>query len=95
MYVNGNDNLASVVLGSSSFYDMMSRVQMANRIAEYDEDLINNILGEIDELEASKKDLESERLNLQMKQEDQKSVRKKRQQKEKLSTLKCRIPRMK
>lgn len=72
MYVNGNDNLASVVLGSSSFYDMMSRVQMANRIAEYDEDLINNILGEIDELEASKKDLESERLNLQMKQEDQK-----------------------
>ena len=71
MYVTGNDNLASVLLGSASFYDMMSRVQMVNRIAEYDDELINNILDEIDSLEKSKKDIETERLNLQLKLEEQ------------------------
>jgi len=72
MYMTGNENLASVVLGSASFYDMMSRVQMVNRMAEYDEELIESILQEIDELEKSKKDIETERITLQMKQEEQK-----------------------
>ena len=72
MYVNSNETSASVVLGSSSFYDMMSRVQMINRVAEYDDELINNILGEIDELESSKSDLETEKLSLQMKLDEQK-----------------------
>lgn len=71
MYVSGNDTSASIILGSSSFYDMMSRVQMINRIAEYDDKLINNILDEIDRLEESKSNLESEKLNLTMKLEDQ------------------------
>lgn len=71
MYVSGNESAASVVLGSSSFYDMMSRVQMINRIAEYDDKLIDEILTEIQSLEQSKKDLEAEKLNLQMKLEEQ------------------------
>lgn len=72
MYVTGNDNLATVVVGTSSFYDMLSRVEMVNRIASYDEELINDILGEIDAMEQSKKDLESEKLTLEMRLEEQK-----------------------
>ncbi|NLT08679.1 MAG: peptidoglycan DD-metalloendopeptidase family protein, partial [Ruminococcus sp.] len=71
MYVSGNDNLASIVLGTGSFYDVMSQVESANRMAEYDEKLINSILDEIDNLEQSKKDLESEKLTLEMKKQDQ------------------------
>lgn len=71
MYMNSNDSAASMVLGSTSFYDMMARVQMINRVAEYDDKLINDILNEIEALEQSKKDLESEKLNLTMKLEDQ------------------------
>ncbi len=71
MYMTGNESAASVVLGSTSFYDMMSRVQMINRIAEHDDNLINEILTEIQSLEQSKKDLEAEKLNLQMKLEEQ------------------------
>ncbi len=71
MYVSGNETSASVVLGSSSFYDMMSRVQMINRIAEYEDNLIDEILTEIKSLEQSKKDLEAEKLNLQMKLDEQ------------------------
>ena len=72
MYVTGNDNLATVMVGTSSFYDMLSRVEMVNRIASYDEELITDILTEIDSMEQSKKDLESEKLTLEMRLEDQK-----------------------
>ena len=72
MYISGNDNLASVMVGNSSFYDILSRVEMMNRIAAYDEQLIDDILEDIDNMEQSKKELESERLTLQMKNEEQK-----------------------
>lgn len=71
MYMNGNDTSASIVLGSSSFYDMMSRVHMINRIAEYDDKLIDEIVTKIESLEQSKKDLEREKLNLSMKLDEQ------------------------
>ena len=71
MYISGNENLASVVVGTSSFYDMISRVEMVNRIASYDEQLINDILADIDEMEQSKKNLESEKLTLEMKMDEQ------------------------
>ena len=71
MYMSSSENPASVILGSDSFYDIMSRIQMINKVAEYDEELITSILDEIDSLEQSKKDLETERLSLQMKLEDQ------------------------
>ena len=71
MYMSSSENPASVILGSDSFYDIMSRIQMINKVAEYDEELITSILDEIDNLELSKKNLETERLSLQMKLEDQ------------------------
>lgn len=71
MYINSNDSAATMVLGSTSFYDMMARVQMINRVAEYDDKLINDILNEIEALNQSKSDLESEKLNLTMKLEEQ------------------------
>ncbi len=71
MYVNGNDTSASIVLGSSSFYDMMSRVHMINRIAEYDDKLIDELVTKIESLEQSKKDMEREKLNLSMKLDEQ------------------------
>lgn len=76
MYISSNETSASVILGSDSFYDIMSRVQMLNRIAEYDDELINSILDEIDSLEASKKELETEKLSLQMKLEEQETRKK-------------------
>lgn len=79
MYVSGNDNLASIIVGSSDFYDIMSRVEMANRMAAYDEELINDILADIENLEKNKSDLESEKLTLNMKLESQ---QKKKEEKE-------------
>lgn len=85
MYVTGNSSLTSAVLGSTDFYDMLSRVEMVNCIAEHDEELVNKILDEITTLEKSKSDLESEKLTLEMKQEDQEN--KKQQKKEEIDSL--------
>ena len=72
MYMTGsNDNLISVLLGSSSFYDMMTRVKVVNNMAEYDEKLINNILDDIDSLEKDRNDLEAEKQNLESKLSEQ------------------------
>lgn len=72
MYISGNnDNMVSVLLGSVSFYDMMTRVKVVNNMAEYDEKLINEILDDIDSLEKDRKDLETEKLNLETKLSEQ------------------------
>ncbi|MDE6832880.1 MAG: peptidoglycan DD-metalloendopeptidase family protein [Ruminococcus sp.] len=72
MYISGNnDNMISVLLGSSSFYDMMTRVKIVNNMAEYDEKLINDILGDIDGLEKDRKDLETEKQSLEVKLSEQ------------------------
>ena len=78
MYISGNDNLASVILGASDFYDIMSQMEMANRMAEYDEKLIDDILGDIDELENDKKTIETEKLTLEMKNNELQSKKEER-----------------
>ncbi|MCM1315179.1 MAG: peptidoglycan DD-metalloendopeptidase family protein [Prevotella sp.] len=72
MYISGNnDSMISVLLGSSSFYDMMTRVKVVNNMAEYDEQLINEILGDINSLEKDRKDLETEKNSLEVKLSEQ------------------------
>ncbi len=74
MYISGdNDNMISVLLGSVSFYDMMTRVKVVNNMAEYDEKLINTILSDIDNLEKDRKDLEAEKQSLEAKLSEQKT----------------------
>lgn len=79
MYVSGDDNLAAVILGSSSFYDTLSNIEMVNRIAAYDEDLINQLLDDIDKLGESKKQLETEKLTLEMKLDSQEAKKKEKE----------------
>lgn len=71
MYVSGDENIAAVFLGSVSFYDILSNVEKVNRIAAYDEDLINHLLEDIDNLQQSKEDLQTEKLTLEMKLQSQ------------------------
>lgn len=72
MYMTGNnDNMISVLLGSVSFYDMMMRVKVVNNMAEYDEKLINTVLGDINDLEKARKDLETEKQSLEAKLTEQ------------------------
>ena len=71
MYVTGNDSLATAILGSTDFYDMISRVEMIGKIADHDSDLIEGLKKDIEMLEVSKNALETEKLTLEMKQGEQ------------------------
>ncbi|MCQ2469442.1 MAG: peptidoglycan DD-metalloendopeptidase family protein [Ruminococcus sp.] len=71
LYISGNDTLATVLIGTSSFYDMLSRVEMVNRIASADQELIDELLGEIQQMEQTKSDLEIEKQTLQARLDDQ------------------------
>lgn len=75
MYVTGNDSLISAVLGSTDFYDMLSRVEMVNNIAAHDEELVNTLLEEVTTLENSKSALETEKLTLEMSKETREAKR--------------------
>jgi murein DD-endopeptidase MepM/ murein hydrolase activator NlpD len=66
MYVSGNDSLISAVLGSTDFYDMLSRVEMVSNIAAHDEELVDTLLDEITTLDNTKSALETEKLTLEM-----------------------------
>lgn len=85
MYVSSDNSIASVVLGDSSFYDIMSRVEMANRMAAYDDELINDILADIETLNQSKEDLNTERLTLEMQLDEQ--AKKKEEKDQELNEL--------
>lgn len=71
LYISGNENFASILIGSASFYDMLSRVEMVNRIAASDEQLIEDILAEINEMENTKLSLQLEKDNLELHLADQ------------------------
>lgn len=76
MYVSTDNSLAGVVLGSTSFYEMVVNKEMLKRIADYDKELIDGILKNIDDIEASRKDLENQKRVLEMKQLDLESRKK-------------------
>ncbi len=54
LYMSGNDSMAEVLTGSSSFYDMLSRLEFTERISRQDNELIDSINEKIAELEESK-----------------------------------------
>ena len=55
----GNDSLASVIAGSSDFYDMLARMEFVERVSKHDNDLIDSLNTQITELEATKAEYEA------------------------------------
>ena len=41
MYVQGNDSLASALVGATDFYDLLSKYELMSRVANHDNDLVN------------------------------------------------------
>lgn len=64
MYISGNTSMASVVLGSDDFFDMLMRMELVNRIAEKDKQMIDNLLELKKEHEEIKAELESQKATL-------------------------------
>ena len=59
LYMAGNDSLASVIAGSSDFYDMLARMEFVERVSKHDNDLIDSLNTQITELEETKTEYET------------------------------------
>ncbi len=61
MYLSGDDSYASILLGSSDFYDMLMRLELSKRVAKHDNDTITNLISLKNEIAATKTDLETQK----------------------------------
>ena len=79
MYVNGNDSLASALVGATDFYDFLSRYKLISCVAKHDDELVTNLRDQLknyhenldtlqsqkDEQEQAKSDLEARQKEMQ------------------------------
>lgn len=56
LYMAGSDSMASVLTGSTDFYDMLARMEFVERVSKHDNDMIDSLNEQIAELEASKEE---------------------------------------
>lgn len=54
MYITGNDSLASVLSGSTDFYDILAKTELVSRLIQYDQELFDRLNEEIESLNDSK-----------------------------------------
>lgn len=59
MYISGNESMASIVLGASDFFDMLMKLELVKRVAEYNNSFINHLVNVKEEYEDSKAALQS------------------------------------
>lgn len=53
MYVNGNDSLASALVGATDFYDLLSKYELISCVARHDDELVNNLKAELESYNAN------------------------------------------
>ncbi len=72
MYISGNASYASIITGSKSFYDLLSRMELIKRISEHDNKVINNLKEQLADFNEAKALLETETtmLNQQVEESD-------------------------
>lgn len=69
MYISGSDSTAEVLTGATDFYDLLARTELVNRIAEHDDELIDNLNNQLDEYNKKNEELVNQKTELEAKQE--------------------------
>lgn len=71
MYVQGNDSLASALVGATDFYDLLSKYELMSRVANHDNDLVNTLKDKLETCNEKKAQLEKQQDSLSKQQSDQ------------------------
>lgn len=61
MYMSGGNNYASVLAGSTDFYDLLTRMELVERVAEHDDEMIDDLNEMLDNLEETKAEVEDKK----------------------------------
>ena len=72
MYVNGNDSLASALVGATDFYDALCKMELISQISQHDNELINSLKTQLQQYQEAKTqlDIENKELSEQLAQQE-------------------------
>ncbi|MCD8327979.1 MAG: peptidoglycan DD-metalloendopeptidase family protein [Ruminococcus sp.] len=70
MYIAGDDSYVSILFGSTDFYDALMRVELINRVAEHDDQAIDDLVQKKNELEEAKATLEDQKAEVEVQKEE-------------------------
>lgn len=88
MYIAGSESYTDILIGAEDFYDMLMKIELVKRVANHDNNMINNLVDLKHEYEAEKAKQESEKKKIEEKKKAQQTEKDKQQkQKDKLSGL--------
>lgn len=65
MYLSGNDSYASILVGSTDFFDFLMKLEMIKDVAEYDDQQITDLITLKNNFEIEKKSLEEKKADLE------------------------------
>lgn len=71
MYVQGNNSLASALVGATDFYDLLSKYELMSRVANHDNELVNDLKNKLEACNEKKAQLEQEKSDLEQQQTEQ------------------------
>lgn len=69
MYMNGNDSMASMLVGSADFYDILARTELVERVSRHDKEMIDGLSEKITELNADMDTLEQNKADAEHKRD--------------------------
>lgn len=75
MYISGNDSLASALVGSTDFYDVLAKMDLIARISKHDDELIQGLMEQLTVLEESKTKLTADLATLDIARKEQEAKR--------------------
>lgn len=61
MYITGGDSMAEVLMGSTDFYQLLSRSELVRRVSVKNEEVIDDLAAQLTQLQADKKELEEKK----------------------------------
>lgn len=70
LYLSGNDSVASILLGSTDFFDMLMKIELVTRVARYNNALIEDLVDLKETYEATQLDLENKIIDLENNKKD-------------------------
>lgn len=65
IYLSGNDSVASIILGATDFFDMLMKIELVKRIANYNNDFIDSLIAMNNEYQQAELELENQKSALE------------------------------
>ena len=65
MYIAGNESYSDILVGATDFYDMLMKLELVRRVADHDNEMIDDLVKKKDQLEIDEAALQAEKEELE------------------------------